>query len=899
MKRVVNTLLQKWAGRPGGAPPAAAGLPGLFVGDGDIAGLVVIAGAEGQAVVGPIGESVHGGLFIPKRFDGGFNVGAAVVPVLILEHHISLSLPNGVLNAGHILVHGQHRRIQIADRQGVDPRVRVRPAGGDLIVHAADEAAGGGVAAGLCRSGRSAGVIASPLSVGIAAGLELDPVFAVVEGRVDLVKVALLLRRGPLFVGEGNRPAGFGAEVVVGDVPGAAVGVAVKAVPGGTHVLAGQLDGAVGVAGEGDGLALAVHLRDGLLQKRLDLHRGGRVLGVLLGLLLLLLLPLRVLAALDLLRHIGAAQLIAHIGAVKGHYRIVRVPLCNGLTDLPAVLGQKGGIDAGAGEIDVGGPGGKKLVLCCRLELRLGLIGESLDGGKAEGEDLVELLLLLLLFLLLLLLVGVGQVRVVVLGAGADAVGRPSGVAVGAHIVVALEEVVVADIAGPVGDGVVPGGVYMVPRPVDLHHVPGVAAIGVAGDILAGDARLLHQKLIGPGVAGADGGALQQRAIRSVGLRRNGVTEIVVVIVDAVEHQIVVEGLGDVIVAHAGGDRLRQDGVRRLHGGPGCPAVGGGAADVVDGQAQGLAAQVHGAGDALHLIGVVPRDVRQRLRQLSGLVQAQIIVCQLYVAVAVDEGVHNVRRQSLVADQGQLALRGQFLFLLRAAGKLPPQAVGHVPPGAAGLGREGQPLGEAAVRRPGHGLVRPVRAARVPAGLAAHEGHHLVIGQGGVEVEAVAPHAVDQALLHRPEDGVVIIGVPVGDVGEGGDGGGWLRPALGPPQEGDGLRPGDGIVRGEAPAAGALHDPLVHRPGHRVGIVIGGLHVAEAPEGGQRPRRKQQRQHQRQQGGKRSSFHAQAPLIFDLIPAPRADGARPPISPGQKTAALSWRNAIKAPYAPL
>ena len=47
-------------------------------------------------------------------------------------------------------------------------------------------------------------------------------------------------------------------------------------------------------------------------------------------------------------------------------------------------------------------------------------------------------------------------------------------------------------------------------------------------------------------------------------------------------------------------------------------------------------------------------------------------------------------------------------------------------------------------------------AVRVAAGGPAHEGHHLVVGQGGIEVKAVSAHPVDQALLHRPEDGVVV-----------------------------------------------------------------------------------------------------------------------------------------------
>ena len=52
-----------------------------------------------------------------------------------------------------------------------------------------------------------------------------------------------------------------------------------------------------------------------------------------------------------------------------------------------------------------------------------------------------------------------------------------------AHIGVAFQEVVVADVVAPLVDGVVPGGIHVVPRTVDLDEVPG----GIAPGCIAGD----------------------------------------------------------------------------------------------------------------------------------------------------------------------------------------------------------------------------------------------------------------------------------------------------------------------------------------------------------------------------------------------------------------------------
>ena len=81
-----------------------------------------------------------------------------------------------------------------------------------------------------CRlgcGGRLGGIVPGLVGpVGVVGGLEQDLKLPVVDGLVDLVQIPLLLRRGPLFVGDGHHAAGLGADGIV--IP---IGVSVKGVP--------------------------------------------------------------------------------------------------------------------------------------------------------------------------------------------------------------------------------------------------------------------------------------------------------------------------------------------------------------------------------------------------------------------------------------------------------------------------------------------------------------------------------------------------------------------------------------------------------------------------------------------------------------------------------------------
>ena len=98
--------------------------------------------------------------------------------------------------------------------------------------------------------------------------------------------------------------------------------------------------------------------------------------------------------------------------------------------------GQHGGVDAAVGKVNVEIQRVMQRVIVQGLEFRLGGIGQLLQGGVADGEDLIQLRLFRLL---LGLLCGIQQIGVIILGAGADVGGTPVPV-VFAYGVVALRK---------------------------------------------------------------------------------------------------------------------------------------------------------------------------------------------------------------------------------------------------------------------------------------------------------------------------------------------------------------------------------------------------------------------------------------------------------------------------
>ncbi len=125
------------------------------------------------------------------------------------------------------------------------------------------------------------------------------------------------------------------------------------------------------------------------------------------------------------------------------------------------------------------------------------------------------------------------------------------------HRRVGAQEVVVAHVdvkagVGAVGvDRVIPGHVHVVPVAAHLHHVPGMAHV-VAHHKDAGHARAREQQLVGQRVALAHGRAARQGAVGGEGRRGQGRAGGGAV-VDAVAHQVVVQGLGNLEVGHVVG----------------------------------------------------------------------------------------------------------------------------------------------------------------------------------------------------------------------------------------------------------------------------------------------------------------------------------------------------------
>ena len=164
----------------------------------------------------------------------------------------------------------------------------------------------------------------------------------------------------------------------------------------------------------------------------------------------------------------------------------------------------------------------------------------------------------------------------------------------------------------------------------------------------------------------------------------------------------------------------------------------------------------------------------------------------------------------------------------------------HLTSGAGILGRESSVTGagsDTILHRPQHGLIVVVPCKDIPKGIlhgvgrrlahgAPQEGDHLRSGTGIVGRELAAAGTGGDAVVHRPQHGLIVIRTRI-HIHEGiviGLGSGL---AHGTPQEGDHLCSGAGILRGELAVAGTGGDTILHRPQHGCVEVIGFRHIHE------------------------------------------------------------------------
>lgn len=140
-------------------------------------------------------------------------------------------------------------------------------------------------------------------------------------------------------------------------------------------------------------------------------------------------------------------------------------------------------------------------------------------------------------------------------------------------------------------------------------------------------------------------------------------------------------------------------------------------------------------------------------------------------------------------------------------------------------------VGHTGFHRPVHGVGGHIGKAGVgsagASAVAPHELHGHLPGTGRVRGERVA---AGHALLLGPAGSVGVVGA-VGHVGEVLIDTAIRRPGS-PPQEGDDLASGAGLVGAEGGGGGAVGDALFHGPGHGVGVVGAGSHIGEAGGGG-------------------------------------------------------------------
>ena len=220
--------------------------------------------------------------------------------------------------------------------------------------------------------------------------------------------------------------------------------------------------------------------------------------------------------------------------------RSMRILLSEGEDD-----GAGGGVGAGPAEAARGGGGGGALHVALEF-LRASVGGEVAfkaflaaavggHGGAPEGIKAGE--------------VGAGEA---VVGSGAAAGGGIDGAvpAVGAgDFRIAQAEVGVGELlAGAVADdGVIPGGIHMVPPAAELHEVPGMRPPCTAGDHAGGYAGYLKHDAEGGAVGLAAAGAAAQD-IRNIAAALG--------LVAGAEHQCIVQGECLLHIAHAGAQAL-------------------------------------------------------------------------------------------------------------------------------------------------------------------------------------------------------------------------------------------------------------------------------------------------------------------------------------------------------
>ena len=106
------------------------------------------------------------------------------------------------------------------------------------------------------------------------------------------------------------------------------------------------------------------------------------------------------------------------------------------------------------------------------------------------------------------------------------------------------------------------------------------------------------------------------------------------------------------------------------------------------------------------------------------------------------------------------------------------------------------------------------------------EGNNLGAGAGGVGAEGGVCGALGDALLHGPQHRVVIVSIRL-HIGEGVHTALGSRGPGGPPQEGDSLGAGAGVVGSEGGGGGTGGDTLAYGPDHGVGVVGIAGHISE------------------------------------------------------------------------
>lgn len=170
-----------------------------------------------------------------------------------------------------------------------------------------------------------------------------------------------------------------------------------------------------------------------------------------------------------------------------------------------------------------------------------------------------------------------------------------------------------------------------------------------------------------------------------------------------------------------------------------------------------------------------------------------------------------------------------FQVVLSLLPEGPPQEGDDLATGAGVIGREGGvagSLGDTLLQRPVHRVGADVREvggrSLGAAGLFPHELHRHLTGAGVVGAKLIS---AGHALLSSPGHSLLIVSARI-DVRKGASALGF-RGTGGPPQEGDDLGTGAGVIGAERRVRGAVGDALFHRPGNGVPVIGGLRHVGE------------------------------------------------------------------------